>query len=114
VQAALLTMNAESSSSLALPSPDVQLLRRNWYDASLYFLHKADFLRRPRIETVQAIAIQGMLYVNFGDSALYSTMWACAIRVSQALGLNKNDSGIAELSQRAQHRLWWTLVICDW
>ncbi|KAF2649576.1 hypothetical protein K491DRAFT_174286 [Lophiostoma macrostomum CBS 122681] len=114
ISAALLTMNDEGSACLDLPIPDVQLLRRNWYDASLYFLHKADFLRRPRIETVQAVAIQGMLYVNFGDSTLYRTMWACAIRVSHIIGLSKCHSGIVGLSQQAQHRLWWTLVICAW
>ena len=107
-------MNDDGSSSLDLPSEDVQLLQRNWYDASLYFLHKADFLRRPRIETVQAIAIQGILYVNFGDSELYRTMWAVAIRVSQTIGLTKHHSGLSEISQQAQHRLWWTMVICDW
>jgi hypothetical protein len=107
-------MDEKSVSALHLPTQDLQVLQRNWYDASLLFLYKADFLRRTKIQTVQAIAILGMSYINFGDFELYKTMWACAVRISQMLGLNKAQSPITELSQEAQHRLWWTLVICDW
>ncbi|KAF2111250.1 hypothetical protein BDV96DRAFT_189630 [Lophiotrema nucula] len=114
IAATLLVMSEECASDLDLPTDDVRDVQRNWYNASLYFLHKADFLRHPRIHTVQAIAIQGILYVNAGDWELYRTMWACAIRISQMIGLTRSQSAITELSQEAQHRLWWTIVICDW
>ncbi|KAF3800101.1 hypothetical protein GCG54_00015480 [Colletotrichum gloeosporioides] len=68
------------------------------------------------IRIVQAVAVLGMCFYNFGDSELSRHLWSCAIRTAQTLGLDGSRGGDVptEMSQEAQHRLWWTLVICEW
>ncbi|KAI0476604.1 hypothetical protein GGR56DRAFT_643487 [Xylariaceae sp. FL0804] len=118
ITAALLTMDLDEVAALGLPSADHYQLQRNWYGAALLFLHRADFMRTFRLQTVQAIAILGMAFVNFGDHELYVTMWACAIRIAQSLGLDRDtfvDQGRPPgLRLESRRRLWWTLVICEW
>lgn len=97
-------------------SGDPQRLLRNWYEAALLCLNRADFMRKNNVRTVQTIAILGMCVYNFGDSELNNHLWSCAIRIAQALGLDgsRSDSACMPLSKEAQRRLWWTLVICEW
>jgi hypothetical protein len=87
-----------------------------WYDAAIFALWRADFMRAPSIHTVQAIAVLGMCFNTWGDIELGQHMWTSAIRVAGRIGLNTPYSRAAGscLSEEAQHRLWWTLVICEW
>lgn len=87
-----------------------------WYDAAIFCLHRADFMRVPHIRSVQAIAILGICFNNFGNSDLGQHMWSCALRIAQRIHLDTPFSQLAakHLSEEAQHRLWWTLVICEW
>ncbi len=73
-------------------------------------------MRVPSTRSVQAIAILCMLFHNWGDADLAEHMRSCAIRIGQMLGLDTPLSPAAEacLSQEGQHRLWWTLIICEW
>lgn len=91
-------------------------MRENWYDAALYFLHKADFLRLLDVRNIQTISILCTVFSNFGDLNIYYNMLGCAIRIGESLGIN-NDythfSGVLpDLS--SQRHLWWSLVILDW
>ncbi|KAH9905254.1 hypothetical protein F4778DRAFT_769930 [Xylariomycetidae sp. FL2044] len=118
ITAALLTMDLDEVDALGLPSADHRLLQRNWYGAALLFLHRAEFMRNFKLGTVQAIAILGMSFVNFGDHDLYVTMWSCAVRVGHTIGLDRefpaNENPLLGLSRESRRRLWWTLVICEW
>ncbi|PVI00134.1 hypothetical protein DM02DRAFT_593251 [Periconia macrospinosa] len=113
LSSAALMISEEDSQSIL---PDPKGLSRNWYDAAIFCLHRADFMRVASIRSVQAIAILGMSFNNWGDLNLGQHMWGCALRIAQQLGLNTMYSEQAEkcLSEEGQHRLWWTLVICDW
>lgn len=89
---------------------------RNWYDAAIFCLHHADFMRFASVRSVQAIAVLGMCFNNWGDLQLGERMLSCALQIAQQLGLNTSFCEQARtcLSEEGQHRLWWTLIICDW
>ncbi|KZL80790.1 nucleus protein [Colletotrichum incanum] len=115
ITAALLMMDDQEARKI-IPEGDHQELLREWYEAAVFCLEQADFMRKNDIRSVQAIAILGMCFYNFGDSGLARHLWSCAIRTAQDLGLDGSGTkrAAAELSQEAQCRLWWTLVICEW
>ncbi|KAL4876920.1 hypothetical protein BJY04DRAFT_222596 [Aspergillus karnatakaensis] len=117
LSAALLMIGDDEGGQTGLPHDfDHRKASRNWYDASIFCLYRADFLRIPHIRTIQAVAVLGMCFNNWGDTELGQHMWDCALRVGQRIGLNTPFSHVAGpfLSAETQHRLWWTLVICDW
>ncbi|KAL2291225.1 hypothetical protein FJTKL_13861 [Diaporthe vaccinii] len=118
ITASLLTMDNDEIEALGLPSADYHFLQRNWYDAALYFLRRGDFLRNLRLETVQAAAILGISFFNFGDHDLNTTIQACAMSIARTIGLDRGDpvdgTRLAGMSKEARRRLWWTLVICEW
>jgi len=94
---------------------DHEKLLNTWYDTALFYLNQADYMRRYDVRSVQAIAVLGMCFNNFGDCNLYEILWTCAIRIAQKLGMHKAHNDIRpELNQEWCRRLWWTLVICDW
>ncbi|KAH7163404.1 hypothetical protein B0J13DRAFT_431709 [Dactylonectria estremocensis] len=115
LSAALLMMDEEYALELDLPG-DPHGLIRNWYEAALLCLNRADFMRKNNVRSVQTIAVLGMCVYNFGDSELHNHLWSCAVRIAQALGLDgsRTDSPVMPLGEEAQRRLWWTLVICEW
>lgn len=92
------------------------VLRENWYDAALYFLHKADFLRLLDVRNIQTISILGTVFSNFGDLNLYYNLLGCAIRIGESLGINNDYTHISGIlpDLQSQRRLWWSLVILDW
>ncbi|KAL3481569.1 hypothetical protein BJX99DRAFT_218517 [Aspergillus californicus] len=116
LSAALLMMGDDEAERLILPHGlDRRKISRIWYDAAIFALSRADFMRVPRIHTVQAIAVLGMCFNNWGDVDMGQHMWSSALRIAQRIGLNTPYSNAAScLSTEAQHRLWWTLVICEW
>ncbi|GJC80376.1 hypothetical protein ColLi_03214 [Colletotrichum liriopes] len=83
---------------------DHQELLRDWYEAAVFCLEQADFMRRNDVRCVQAIAILGMCFYNFGDSGLARHLWGCAIRIAQDLGLDGSGAtrAAAELGREAQ------------
>lgn len=116
LQASLLTMSEDKAAKAELPLTNHPTLFRNWYDAALFCMDEADFMRRPDVRTVQAIAILGMCFHNLGDHDFRQMMWACAIRISLKTNLNRPEKMAAPLPLPMEHciRLWWTIVICDW
>ncbi|KAH6889333.1 hypothetical protein B0T10DRAFT_487782 [Thelonectria olida] len=115
LSAALLMADEDETLRLHLPGHHDELLH-NWYEAALLCLNHSDFMRQRNVRTVQAIAILGMCFYNFGDSELNAHLWSCAIRIAQSLGLDgsRSDQPSIPLTKEAQRRLWWTLVICEW
>ncbi|KAK2064745.1 hypothetical protein LY76DRAFT_653148, partial [Colletotrichum caudatum] len=99
-----------------LPGQDYPRVLRDWYESALFCMYRADFMRVAQSRIVQTVAVLGMSFYNFGDSELSRHLWACAIRSTQTLGLDGSRGSDVpnEMSQEAQHRLWWTLVICEW
>lgn len=72
-------------------------------------------MRVSHICTVQTVAILGICFNVFGDTTLGDHMWGIAIRVGQKLGLDTPRSEHADrMTTEAQHRLWWTIIICEW
>lgn len=73
-------------------------------------------MRFPNIRAVQAVAILCMSFHSWGDADLAEHLRSCAIRTGQMLDLDTPFSPSSQtcLNQEGQHRLWWTLVICEW
>lgn len=112
----LLYMPDEIIAATLPPSSDYELLLRNWYHSSLFFLDKGDFTRTPHINTVKAITILGLFMHNMGDISRHRTLRTVALTMAQQLELG-NDSAHPDDSfseQQMRRRLWWTLVICEW
>ncbi|KAH6696781.1 hypothetical protein F5X68DRAFT_226189 [Plectosphaerella plurivora] len=117
--AALLMMDDGQAEELLgsenMAALNVDELCRIWYDAAVFCLHKADFMRVPHICTLQTVAILGMCFHIFGDADLGSHLRKSAIRIGRRLGIDTGHSERAEpLSTEAQRRVWWTLVIVEW
>ncbi|KAF4452061.1 hypothetical protein F53441_4992 [Fusarium austroafricanum] len=114
---ALLMMEDDDAQRLPLPSGlTVEEISRNWYDAAIFCLNKADFLRFPNIHTVQAMAVLNMNFNNRGDAEMGHHLQASALRIAQRMRLGEVGSeGTGQhLSPEGERRLWWTLVICEW
>ncbi|KAF4500444.1 hypothetical protein FAGAP_3370 [Fusarium agapanthi] len=113
----LLMMEDDEAQSLPLsPGVTIEKVSQNWYEAAIFCLHKADFLRVPNVLSVQAIAVLCMAFNNRGDSEVGHHFRVSAIRIAQTLRLAQDDGKRKEgyLSLEAERRLWWTLVICEW
>ncbi|KAK1687495.1 hypothetical protein BDP55DRAFT_630687 [Colletotrichum godetiae] len=97
-------------------SGDLESILQRWYKTALFCLEETDYMRTSTIRPVQAIAVLGMCFHNFGDSGLYRHLWSCAIRIARNLGLDCSHAThlASELGLEAQRRLWWTLIICEW
>ncbi|EQB47769.1 hypothetical protein CGLO_13059 [Colletotrichum gloeosporioides Cg-14] len=88
--------------------------RANWFDASVFFLHAADFIRNPRLINVRTIVLLGGSYVHFGELNMYYVLWSCAARICHSLGLDQNMNGGMSLESQYQSRLFWSLIANDW
>ncbi|KAI7767342.1 hypothetical protein LZL87_013091 [Fusarium oxysporum] len=114
---ALLMMEDNEAQSLQLPNDlSIERVSRNWYEAAIFCLHKADFLRVANVHNVQAIAVLCMTFNNRGDSEIGHHLRVSAIRIAQTLRLGEynNEREGRHLSIESERRLWWTLVICEW
>ncbi|GAM37157.1 hypothetical protein TCE0_022f06834 [Talaromyces pinophilus] len=117
LSAAIIMMDDEEAGKLRFPEGfDRRIMSRMWYDAAIFSLYQADFMRVPHIHTVQAIAILGMCFNNWGDVEVGQHLWSSALRIARRIGLHTHysDAAASCLSAEGQHRLWWTLVICEW
>lgn len=94
----------------------IALLRGNWYNAALFFLHQADFLRLLDVRNIQTISILGSVFSNFGDINLYYNLLGCAVRIGESLGINNDYTHFTGIlpDLQSQRCLWWPLVILDW
>lgn len=108
-------MSEKQAEAMELPLADHPTLFRRWYDAALFCLDEAEYMRKPSVQTVQTIAILGICFDNVGDHDLQETMWAVAIRIALKLNLNHPEKMAAALPMPVEQciRLWWTIVIYD-
>ncbi|KAG4268975.1 hypothetical protein FPRO04_12324 [Fusarium proliferatum] len=114
---ALLMMEDNEAQSLQLSNDlSVEQVSRNWYEAAIFCLHQADFLRVANVHNVQAIAVLCMTFNNRGDSEMGHHLRVSAIRIAQTLrlGQDNNEREVQHLGIEAERRLWWTLIICEW
>ncbi|GAM39697.1 hypothetical protein TCE0_034r11453 [Talaromyces pinophilus] len=113
----LMFMNEQEALVADLPSADPGQLIHNWYDATIFFMHEADFLRIHDIRAVQAIAILLGLAKNVGDFNLQPVLQATGLRIGHCLGIDRaapTSLSADPILQEVSHRVWWTMVICEW
>ncbi|KAL5319387.1 hypothetical protein ACEPPN_012438 [Leptodophora sp. 'Broadleaf-Isolate-01'] len=116
LSSALLFMEEAEAVESGIAEGEVRLKLLHWYDASLFYLHRSDFLRNHHLRSVQAIAILGIVFNNVGDSDLHYSLWGAAIRIAQGLkmGLDRENADEDPIQQQIRRRLWWTIVLCEW
>jgi hypothetical protein len=98
-----------------------------WYNAVFQELDLANYLSKPKLGTVQTLAICTTLHRNFGQPDREYVLLGVAINVARTLGMDRLGSEATcpkHLKTRVEwatwsrrelgRRLWWTLVICDW
>lgn len=110
-------MEDNEAQSLQLSNDlSVEQVSRNWYEAAIFCLQQADFLRVANVHNVQAIAVLCMTFNNRGDSEMGHHLRVSAIRIAQTLRLGQDDNEreVQHLGIEAERRLWWTLIICEW
>lgn len=100
----------------AIGITDTSAMLRKWFDTAIFYLYKADFLRKHDFRTVQAIAILGIVFNNVGEFNLHLTLWSSAVRIAQALKMDKEAVLAVKtpIERELSRRVWWTLVICEW
>ncbi|KAL4910210.1 hypothetical protein BDW74DRAFT_173671 [Aspergillus multicolor] len=89
---------------------------RKWFDSALFYLHRAEFLRVPRLLCVQAIVTLRIVFESLGEHQCFLHVWPIAIRQAQALGICKESQLVKMPPREAElcRRLWWSLIITDW
>ncbi|KAH8891227.1 hypothetical protein GQ53DRAFT_841622 [Thozetella sp. PMI_491] len=110
-----------------LARSDLAELPQSWYRAVLRQLELCDFIGRPGLHTVQAIAVLNLCSRHLGERKREVTLTGVAINIARSLKmhlLGSEDSCPARVEQiplwstlparELGRRLWWSLVICDW
>ncbi|KAL1306882.1 hypothetical protein AAFC00_005529 [Neodothiora populina] len=112
----LLFLDEQEAVMAGLPHDHVATVLENWYEASICYLNRADFMRQHNMRTVQTIAILLGLYKGMGDFGLHSTHLASGLRIAQNLHLDSDSHHMSAsiLDNEVRRRVWWTLVICEW
>jgi hypothetical protein len=67
-------------------------ISRVWYDAVFQELDRVDYLRKPKLCTVQTLAICMLLHGNFGQPDRDHVFLGVAISVARALGMDRLGS----------------------
>jgi len=124
-------MSWEAEFDLVLHIDDRKRLPRLYFDAAIAALHRANFLSKHSIYTIQTIVIVVVTCQDVGGSDLIATLLACGIRIAQHLNIHrfgsdaewesrrrangvdpKSQEGIKGLIQRElRKRLWYALTI---
>lgn len=117
----------DSQSVIPTSGEDLANLSHYWYWAALQDLDDNDFMGRPTLSTIQAIAILTMVNSSFGQNSREWMLMSVAVNMARMLHMHRLGSeqtlspSIAKLPQwrtvekrNLGRRLWWTLVICDW
>lgn len=97
---------------------------KKWHEATIECLVLGEFNSKPHPYSVQAIQVLALSSHILGLSHRQSLMSGTALRIAQALGLQrlshnhgKSRIQVSEetlLATEADRRLWWNLVMSDW
>ncbi|GAA6042322.1 hypothetical protein JCM8097_003844 [Rhodosporidiobolus ruineniae] len=127
-------MSVEDSQEYGVQPEYQQRLPKLYFDAAIDALHRANFLAKHSIYSVQAIVVLVIACQDVGGSDLIATLLACGIRIAQALNLHRfasdeqweakrrtsgveptSEAGVKGLIQReVRKRLWYALCSEDW
>ncbi|GAA5835326.1 hypothetical protein JCM5353_006735 [Sporobolomyces roseus] len=127
-------MSEQEALDGGISADDRKRLPRLYFDAAIAALHRANFLSKHSIYTIQTIVIVVVTCQDVGGSDLIATLLACGIRIAQHLNIHrfgsdaewesrrrangvdpKSQEGIKGLIQRElRKRLWYALTIEDW
>lgn len=127
-------MSAETAAECSISTDDLKNLPKRYFDASVESLHRANFLAKHSIFSVQTIAILVMTCQDVGGSDLIATLLATGIRIAQHLNLHRftsdadwqarrlqngvdpmSETGVKALIDReVRKRLWCALTTEDW
>lgn len=112
---------------LGTQSCDGTTYATKWYRVALEHLHALDYMEKPRLSTIQTIAILTLLNASLGQNDRGLMMIGVAINMARCLLMDRlgTEDSYPKTVERipAWHaakgrslgrRLWWTLVICDW
>lgn len=106
------------------PDESVHSVLSRWFDAIQQALHEAKWLANHSLYSVQVLAVSVSLYNHLGQTDLYFTQLAAAVKIAQTLNLNHlgadsypSAASATQLDPRALivrevcKRAWWQLVI---
>ncbi|RSM01270.1 hypothetical protein CDV31_011400, partial [Fusarium ambrosium] len=115
-QATLLFMTTDEAECAGISEDAIPGLVANWFDSSIFFLFKSDFLRIPDLRNVQTIVLLGGSFIHLAEFTLFRSLWPRAFRISRSLGINTDQGHESESPRQSQERrlLFWSLVISDW
>ncbi|KAF3388653.1 hypothetical protein F1880_003403 [Penicillium rolfsii] len=108
---------------------ETKSLSEQWYKATITCLNEAGYTSNPEIYSIHAIATLSMSAHPLGHSQELSVLLGAAVKISQALGLNRldHDSALENISRSSPEsqrqkllkreigrRLWSFLCVYDW
>lgn len=97
---------------------------RTLFDKSREMLHKAEFMDKHKLTSVQTICLLVQVAHNFDKSDLTCVLVSAAIRIAQCLNLHRlghDDHNVvchsdthSVIDREVRKRVWWFLVRYDW
>ncbi|KAJ4044522.1 hypothetical protein NW758_006439 [Fusarium oxysporum] len=111
-------------SSLPQPITVDSKASRTLFDKSREMLHKAEFMDKHKLTSVQTICLLVQVAHNFDKSDLTCVLVSAAIRIAQCLNLHRlghDDHNVvchgdinSVIDREVRKRVWWFLVRYDW
>ncbi|SCO91979.1 uncharacterized protein FRV6_16107 [Fusarium oxysporum] len=110
----------------SLPQPIIvdSKASRTLFDKSREMLHKAEFMDKHKLSSVQTICLLVQVAHNFDKSDLTCVLVSAAIRIAQCLNLHRlgqDDHNVvchgdinSVIDREVRKRVWWFLVRYDW
>ncbi|KAK7743479.1 hypothetical protein SLS53_004013 [Cytospora paraplurivora] len=99
----------------ALLGEDRGLLAVQYRQAAEYALARADYLNSTSLETLQALTLYSTCLRNHAESRASWAMLALVLRLSQAIGIHRDNDGRAFSPYEAEmrRRLWSQIIVLD-
>ncbi|RSM05238.1 hypothetical protein CEP52_006387 [Fusarium oligoseptatum] len=105
-QATLLFMTTDEAECAGISEDAIPGLVANWFDSSIFFLFKSEFLRIPDLRNVQAIVLLGGSFIHLAEFTLFPGAWES----TQIKAMNPSHHS----KVRSADCFFWSLVISDW
>ncbi|KAM0756031.1 hypothetical protein T439DRAFT_320720 [Meredithblackwellia eburnea MCA 4105] len=127
-------MTVDEAFTRGLAANELKPLARQYYDSAIACLHRANFMARHTVFSVQCIIVLNYSCLDIGGSDYSATLLSCGIRIAQSMALHrftsdaqweqtrrergidpKSPEGIKGLIVREiRKRLWAALKTDDW